>query len=231
MLIFFQKLLLPQKIQNILVRVSIFVVSTVVLTSMTLISKPHGEIICFGDSITYGAKVDGNSWVWILQQKNYTGVTFINEGRSGRKTADREELLPVLKKYPDAAYYLIFLGVNDLKDGNDSMVNNCIGNMKWMIFKIHTADPTAKIVILSPTDININIMTALNKKKQYNENTKKSLAELEKRYKALAIKEHVGFISLLHVVSKPNYADGLHPNVAGQRQIAKAVWKGLNKLY
>lgn len=204
---------------------------SVVLISMALISKPHGKIICFGDSITHGAKVDGNSWVWILQQKSYLGVTFINEGRSGRKTSDKKELLPVLKKYPDASYYLIFLGVNDLKNGNDAMVNNCIKNMQWMIHKIRESNSTAKIVILSPTDININIMTQLNKDKQYNENTKKALVELEKKYKALAQNEHIGFISLLHIVSKPNYADGLHPNVAGQREIAKAVWKGLNKLY
>lgn len=229
---FFQKRLFTTKasrIQNKFRILSGLVGALLILTSMALISPPHGQIICFGDSITYGAKVDGNSWVWILQQEHHPGVEFINEGRSGRKTADREELLPVLKKYPDVSYYLIFLGVNDLKNGNDSMVNNCITNMKWMISKIHTADPSAKIVILSPSDININIMTALNKKKLYNENTGKSLAQLETKYKALAKEEHIGFISLLHVVSNPNYADGLHPNVAGQRQIAKAVWKGLNR--
>ena len=205
-------------------------ICSVALVSMAFLQPIHGKVICFGDSITHGAKVDGNSWVWILQQKDYPGVEFVNEGRNGRKTADKEELLPVLKKYPDAAYYLLFLGVNDLKNGNASMVNSCIENMKWMMDKIHSANPKAKIVLLSPTDINIDIMTQLNKDKKYNRNTKKSLRMLEKRYKTLAEKEDAGFISLLHVVSKPNYADGLHPNVAGQREIAKAVWKGLKQL-
>ncbi len=200
-----------------------------VMTSMAVISKPQGQIICFGDSITHGAKVDGNSWVYVLQQKHYPGVEFMKEGHNGRKTADKKELLPVLKKYPDASYYLLFLGVNDLKNGNESMVDSCVKNMQWMIDKIHTENPKAKVVILSPTDINIDIMTQLNKDKEYNWNTKKSLRLLEKKYQTLAQKEHTGFISLLHVVSKPNYADGLHPNVAGQREIAKAVWKGLNK--
>ncbi len=200
------------------------------LTSMTITLQPHGEAVCFGDSITHGAKVDGDSWVWILQQENHKGITFINEGRSGRKTSDKEELLPVLKKYPHAAYYLIFLGVNDLKNGNDSMVDNCVDNIKWMINKIRASNARARIVLLAPTDININIMTQLNKDKKYNENTKKALADLEKRYKALSKEMHTGFISLLHVVSEPNYADGLHPNVAGQKEIARAVWKGLNIL-
>jgi lysophospholipase L1-like esterase len=200
------------------------------LTSMTLKQPVRGQVVCFGDSITHGAKVDGDSWVWFLTQ-NHPDVPFINEGRNGRKTADKQELLPVLKKYPDAACYLIFLGVNYLKNGNDSMVNGCIANMKWMIGQIRQADPKARVVILSPTDINIDIMTRLNKSKKYNENTRRALADLEKKYKALASQEHTGFISLLHVVSGPNYADGLHPNVAGQRQIAAAVSKGLNRLY
>ncbi|HLR36952.1 MAG TPA: SGNH/GDSL hydrolase family protein [Chitinophagaceae bacterium] len=208
----------------------VLLLSVGIMTSMMIIPKPKGQIICFGDSITHGAKVDGNSWVYVLQQKNYPGVEFVNEGRSGRKTADKKELLPVLKKYPDAAYYLLFLGVNDLKNGNTSMVNSCIENMKWMMDKIHAENPKAKIVLLAPTDINIDIMTQLNKDKKYNWNTKKSLRILEKRYKMLAKKEHAGFISLLHVVSRANYADGLHPNVAGQREIAKAVWEGLKSI-
>lgn len=201
------------------------------LTSMGLQQPLQGTVVCFGDSITYGAKVDGDSWVWFLQQAKHPGVHFVNEGRSGRKTADKEELLPVLKKYPHASCYLLFLGVNDLKNGNDSMVENCVRNMKWMIGRIRNADPGARIVMLAPTDINIGIMTSLNKRKQYNENTRRSLALLEKKYRALAREEHTGFLSLLHVVSRPNYADGLHPNVAGQREIAAAVWKGLQKLY
>lgn len=229
---FFRRKKFPAKAQSPLRFLGVlsgFVGALILLTSMILYPHPHGQMVCFGDSITYGAKVDGNSWVWILQQKDYPGVTFINEGRSGRKTADKGELLPVLKKYPDAAYYLIFLGVNDLKNGDDSMVNSCIDNMKWMIGEIRK-QTHAKIVILSPTDINIRIMTQLNKKKQYNKNTEKALVYLEHQYNLLAKEEHTGFISLLHVVSKPNYADGLHPNVAGQRQIADAVWKGLNKI-
>jgi len=74
-------------------------------------------------------------------------------------------------------------------------------------------------------------MNQINVKKNYNENTKQSLYELEKGYKELAYKENVAFISLLHVVSKSNYADGLHPNIEGQKQISKAVWKGLNHIY
>lgn len=186
----------------------------------------RGQVVCFGDSITQG---NGYSWVYYLSQE-HLDIDFVNAGRSGRKTEDKEQLLPVLKKYPDANYYLIFLGVNDLKNGNDSMVDICANNMQWMINEIKKVNSKAKIVILAPSDINLKTMNEINKGKMYNENTKRSLYKLKKRYKELAEAQHTGFISLLHVVSKSNYADGLHPNMAGQKEIAKAVWDGLKKI-
>jgi acyl-CoA thioesterase I len=203
---------------------------TIAFVAMSFKNTIHGRIVCFGDSITYGALVDGHSWVYFLSQK-HSEVNFINAGRSGRKTSDKEELLPVLKRYPSADYYLIFLGVNDLKDGTDSMIDSCIVNMKWMITEIKNSYANANIVILAPTDINLQAMNETNVKKKYNENTKQSLYKLETKYKALAKEEQVGFLSLLHSVSKSNYVDGLHPNIEGQKQIAKAVWIGLNKLF
>ena len=200
------------------------------LAEMAFKENIHGQVVCFGDSITHGAMVDGQRWVWFLS-KEHAGIDFINAGRNRRKTSDKSELLPALKKYFTANYYLIFLGVNDLKDGNDSMVNNCITNMKWMITEIRAINSKAKIVILSPSDINLKTMNEINIQKKYNENTRKSLVKLKKKYKELAKEEHIGFISLLHTVSAPNYADGLHPDSKGQKQIATAVWKGLNKLY
>lgn len=198
--------------------------------AMTFDGRIKGKVVCFGDSITHGAKVNGHSWVYFLSQK-YKDINFVNAGRNGRKTSDKEEILPMLKENPDADYFLIFLGVNDLKDGNDSLVNVCVENMKWMINKIRETNSKTKIVILSPTDINLKTMSALNVKKKYNENTKQSLRSLEKRYKELAKEESVGFISLLKTVSRPNYVDGLHPNENGQQQIAGAVWNELNKLF
>jgi|SRR5690348_4652419 lysophospholipase L1-like esterase len=206
------------------------------LLALMAFKKVNRQIVCFGDSITYGAQVDGHSWVYFLSE-DHIGIDFINAGRSGRKTADRNELLPVLKKYPNADDYLIFLGVNDLKNGNDSMVNSCVENMQWMINEIKKVNLNARIVILAPCDINLKTMNEINRKKEYNKNTKRCLYKLEKRYKKLAAEQpvsatgrQVSFISLLHAVSKPNYADGLHPDIAGQKQIEKAVWKGLKNL-
>lgn len=192
----------------------------------------HGiksPVVCFGDSITHGAKVNRHSWVYLLSRE-HEGVVFVNEGRNGRKTSDREEILPVLKKYKRAGTFLIFLGVNDLKNGNDSMVDDCVANMKWMIGKVRQNYVSTKIVILAPCRIDLKEMSPLNVRKKYNENTERSLVGLERLYRKLARKEGVGFISLLNAVTPGNYVDGLHPNGAGQQEIADAVWRGLVRL-
>lgn len=188
------------------------------------------EVVCFGDSITYGADVDGQSWVWYLSRQ-HADITFINAGRSGRKTTDRQELLPVLQQYDRAGSYLIFLGVNDLKDGNDSMVNLCVQNVHWMVDEIRKVNKDAQVILLAPTDINLKTMSAINVQKKYNQNTKRALYRLEEAYKELAGRIHVDFISLLHAVSKSNYADGLHPDRKGQEEIATLVWKRLSRLF
>lgn len=178
------------------------------------------KIICFGDSITYGAEVDQHSWAYFLS-KEHKNINFINEGRNGRKTSDKNEFSFVLNKYPSADYFLIFLGVNDLKNGNDSMVNECVNNIEWMIKEIKGKNNNTNIVILSPCDINLQTMSKINIEKKYNKNTKTSLVELNKKYKNLAERESVEFISLLHAVSPENYVDGLHPNEAGPERNCK----------
>ncbi|MDZ7691472.1 MAG: SGNH/GDSL hydrolase family protein [Balneolaceae bacterium] len=211
-----------------------FLVGVIVLfiagTNFIVDSDIKGKVVCFGDSITNGAEVAGDSWVHYLKQ-SHPQVNFVNAGRNGRKTADKSELLPVLKSHPDMDYFLIFLGVNDLKNGNEKMVEQCVQNMRWMIEKVRAMNPETNIVILAPTDINLQTMAPINVQKQYNENTKQSLVMLRNRYKELAEQESTGFISLLDAVSPPNYTDGLHPNRAGHREIAQAVWNGLAELF
>lgn len=188
------------------------------------------KVVCFGDSITYGALVDGKSWVEYLKNGDHKGYQFINAGRSGRKTSDKKELLPVLAAHPDARVFAIFLGVNDLKNGNDSMVESCVKNMAWMISKIKSQNPGTKILLLSPTDINTQDMNQINKDKLYNNHTKTALIHLERAYRNLAHKEHVSFLSLLHVVPENDYADGLHPNANGQQRLGKAIWNAIKNI-
>jgi acyl-CoA thioesterase I len=189
-----------------------------------------GKIVCFGDSITYGALYEGNGWPEQLGKMS-DSISVTNAGRKGRKTSDKNELLPVIEANKDADYFLFLLGVNDLKDGNDSLVNCCVENMKWMIEKVKAEIPNAKIVLMAPCKINLEGMTELNRGKKYNGSTLNSLIKLENQYKRLAEEEFVEFISLFNTVSSENLFDGIHPNVEGYSEIAKKVWSELNRIY
>jgi lysophospholipase L1-like esterase len=71
-------------------------------------------------------------------------------------------------------------------------------------------------------------MNDINKRKLYNENTRRSLRQLASGYQRLAGNNKTGFLSLLNVVPRKAYADGLHPNARGQQALYKAIRKKIN---
>lgn len=190
------------------------------------VQEPAGEILCFGDSITHAR---GYGWVEKIGEK-HDSVTMINAGRSGRKTSDKDELAVPVSDNDSSDWVLFFLGVNDLRDGIPEMVASCVENMDWMIGQVMKGIPGARIVLMAPTDINLESMNQINRDKNYNRKTKDSLYLMEKEYRELAEMRGVDFISLLHAVSPENFYDGLHPDQKGQQEIADAVWQGLEKI-
>lgn len=208
---------------------AVFVVTGFVAIMMAFRINDKMQVVCFGDSITQGAENNGGGWVAILSA-THPEIDFINAGRNGRKTSDKKQLLPFLEKYPHADFYLFFLGVNDLKNGNDSLVRECVANMQWMVEQAKKTNAAARIIIMAPPGINLQTMSTINVEKKYNSNTQHSLEKLKKKYKLLAKEENVYFLSLLKTVSKENYLDGLHPDLKGQTEIADAAWKKLDKL-
>ncbi len=190
---------------------------------LVMAQVPAGKVLCFGDSITHAR---GHGWVEMVGER-HSSVTMINAGRSGRKTSDMGELAAPLADNPDADWVLFFLGVNDLKDGTPEMVVSCVENMDWMISQAKEKIPGAQVVLMAPIDINLVTMNKVNRDKHYNDKTKDSLYLMEKEYAKLAERSGIGFISLLHAVSRDNFYDGLHPDDKGQQEIADAVWQGL----
>jgi len=120
----------------------------------------------------------------------------------------------------------MFLGVNDLpardKRPGDVKVAACVTNMSEAIDLAMTHFKPKDIILVAPCNVNPKTMSAVNLRKGYHV-TPPLLAKLEEEYKALAKNKGIRFVSLLNVVSKENYKDGLHPNEAGDAEIAKAI--------
>jgi len=201
-------------------------------TIQTECDSLQGKFLCIGDSITYGTYIDGvytgdRSWVQYLAAKS-DRISTINGGRSGRDTVSKAEIIPILNKHLDASYVLFFLGVNDLNNASDELLNACITNMKWMIDQTRSIIPNARIVLMAPASINPKTVTDFFRKGGYNEKTQEYLIRLASMYQELARGENLTFIDLTQTVSPSNFTDGIHPSLAGQQQIADKIWRELN---
>ena len=182
------------------------------------------KVLCFGDSITWGASSRGNAWVDFLS-KRHLNYNFVNAGRCGRKTTDFNELVKTIDEQGDSDIVFIFLGVNDLKHATDEKVSNCVKNISKTIDYIRSKIPHAKILLLAPSSVNEKNMSQLNINKGYADNTQNCLVKMAQDYEKLAAEKKISFLSLLNVVSPENFDDGLHPNQAGHIQLAECISK------
>jgi lysophospholipase L1-like esterase len=184
------------------------------------------RILCYGDSIT-------DTGTWVKTVDDHESIVAINAGRSGRRASQaKKELKPYLEKYSDLDAIIIFLGVNDLpardKRPGDAKVAGCVADISEAIDLAMTRFEAKDIILVAPCDVNPDTMDGRNRQKGYHV-TSPLLAELEKEYKTLAEKKGIRFLSLLNVVSEENFKDGLHPNKAGDAEIAEAILSYLRK--
>jgi lysophospholipase L1-like esterase len=186
------------------------------------------RILCYGDSIT-------DTGTWVKTVDDHESIVAINAGRSGRRASQaKKELKPYLEKYSDLDAIIIFLGVNDLpardKRPGDAKVAGCVADISEAIDLAMTRFEAKDIILVAPCDVNPDTMDGRNRQKGYHV-TSPLLAELEKEYKTLAEKKGIRFLSLLNVVSEENFKDGLHPNKAGDAEIAEAILSYLRSNY
>ena len=193
---------------------------------MFLASDEIPRILCYGDSITHRG-------TWLSSVENEIDVKMINAGMSGRRAAQAAtQLAPYLQQYADLDRIVLFLGVNDLpardKRPGDEKVAGCVADMNEAIDLALTRFEPNDIILVAPCTVNPETMSSVNLEKGY-QVTPPLLEQLEKEYQALAQQRKISFMSLLHVVSKENYLDGLHPNRAGNDEIATAIGAYLEK--
>jgi len=207
----------------------ILLVLVIVSVSSLISSDPvvaSQRILCFGDSIT---KAGG----WVERVGENSAFETINAGYSGRQAQGSEKYLAeYLKKYSDLDQLILFLGVNDLpardKRPDEEKLSACVNAMEKTIDLALKSFEPKHIILVAPCTVNPKTMSPKNINQGYHL-TPPLLMELEARYKGLAQKKGVSFVSLLDVVSSGNYLDGLHPSKAGHREMAQAILSFLQR--
>jgi lysophospholipase L1-like esterase len=199
---------------------------------------PGPKIVCLGDSITTGYKASGTGrWIALLQDKvKVRGLKVINWGAPGRTTG--KGLLCMEDRFSelsDVRMLIVFLGGNNVSfcpsEKGEERVRSCAEDMSTIIDLARKTDTQLPIVICSPPEKNYRLLSDDHKRrKALGPHSEVILRNLAKAYAEVAREKQVGFVSLIDTVSKENYPDGIHPNVAGHAEMLERIWPAVKEL-
>ena len=200
------------------------------------IEEGKKHLACIGDSITFGAGVNGqkeNTWPHFLQEKLGSAYQVLNYGINGRTLQSegdfpyREDRFFQLSKQLRADIYLIMLGSNDSKPQNWNE-ERYARELKSFLQEYQEA-AQIKVVVLTPPSCFVDRQTGV-----VGYEIDKSVVDgpLYQITKETARSLDLPLIDL-HAFTDGHeewFADGVHPNKEGNRQIAEFIFANIQGL-
>lgn len=202
------------------------------------------QILCFGDSNTYGLVPGSNErypweirWTGILDQhiRRY-GYRVVEEGLCGRTTVFADELregrrgvdlLPtLLESHQPLDAVILMLGTNDCKTVFGASPEVIGKGMEKLVLQVKKADPHISILIASP----IHLGEAVWKEEydpEFSERSVETSRKLKEVYRRIAEKHGCAFLAASDF-AEPSKEDREHLNEEGHALFADAV---INKIY
>lgn len=197
-----------------------------VATADTTVAKSEARekiILFFGNSLTAGYGLDPTeAFPALVQQKldsaGYENYKVVNAGLSGETTAGGNQRLDwVLERQP-VDIFVLELGANDGLRGVEPGATQ--RNLEEMIDKVRKANPEVEIILAG-------MMVPPSMGQTYSSAFSKIFPEVaskkEVRLLPFLLQDVAGERSL-------NLSDGIHPNVEGQKILARNVWQVLEKM-
>jgi len=184
-------------------------------------AAPRKNIVFFGNSLTAAYQLSPEQgFTYLIQQKIndlQLPYTCINAGLSGETTADGKQRINWVLQQPADVFFLE-LGGNDALRGLP--VEASIANLQAIIDQLKNKYPNCKLLVAG-------MLAPPNLGERYTKAFKNMFADLAQKNHATLIPfllDGVGGVPAL------NLADGIHPNVEGQKIVAETVWKYLKPL-
>lgn len=199
------------------------------------------NILCFGDSNTYGYIPDGTGrydentrWTGLLQKKLGTQYHIIEEGLCGRTTVFQDEFRPgrrgvesigiLIESHNPIDVLIIMLGTNDCK----TRYGACAGTIAKGIEQVmeraqERINDTTKIVLVSP----ILLKKGVGEKGydvEFDEKSEATSKALGKEYKQIAEKHNTNFLDA-SLVAEASNVDREHLDAEGHKKLARAVYE------
>jgi acyl-CoA thioesterase-1 len=175
-------------------------------------------VLFFGTSLTAGLGLEPDQAFPALIEKKAaaegTPITAVNAGLSGETTAGAARRIDWVLRTP-ANLVVIEGGANDALRGLSP--DAARSNLEQVIAAIRKKQPAAKIVLLqmeAPPNFGVSYTRSFHA-----------------IYPDIAKKESIPlapfFLDGVAGIPRYNQADGVHPNLAGERLVADNVWKAL----
>lgn len=205
-----------------------------------------GEILCFGDSNTYGL-IPGTKdrysreirWTGILQIRlREKGYHIIEEGLCGRTTVFEDELrdgrrgstlLPVLlEAHHPLDIVILMLGTNDCKSYYKASADVIGRGIEKLIQQVKASNNHMKILLVSPILLGEKVWRK-EYDPEFNKESIQTSIQLKAVYQEIADKYSIEFLAASEV-AEASEIDQEHIDAASHKMLADAIFKKLEEL-
>ena len=199
------------------------------------------EILCFGDSNTYGL-IPGTTrrydretrWTGILAEKLYDkGYRIIEEGLCGRTSvfddATRDgrngaKVLPMLlETHAPLDQVVLMLGTNDCKTVYGASAEVIGKGIEKLLYQIESADRKIKVLLISPIWLGDKVWED-GYDPEFNEKSVETSKRLKSVYEKIAKKHQCDFLAASDYVS-PSEADREHLSKESHKVLADVIYR------
>lgn len=205
------------------------------------------NILCFGDSNTYGYKPDGTGrfdentrWTQILQKKLGSGYRIIEEGLCGRTTVFQDELREgrrgldligvTVEMHNPLNLMILMLGTNDCKTRYGASAAVIARGLDQVIRKARKSSSRPfDILVVSPIHLGKGIGEP-DFDPEFNESSEVVSRNLAAEYRKVALQNHAAFLNAADFAS-PSTTDREHLNEAGHAALAEAIYSKILSMY
>lgn len=200
------------------------------------------EILCFGDSNTYGL-IPGSKgrysseerWTGILAEKvREYGYRIAEEGLCGRTTVFDDpfrqgrrgtELLPIIMEtHTPIDIAVVMLGTNDCKSYIDASAEVIGLGAKKVIQQIKKFDSNIKILLISPIHLGEDVYDGYDL--EFNPKSVSVSKKLGDVYEKIAEEENISFLRAADY-AEASVVDREHLDESGHEKLAKAIFDRL----
>lgn len=205
------------------------------------------NILCFGDSNTYGYKPDGTGrfdenirWTQILQKKLGSGYRIIEEGLCGRTTVFQDELREgrrgldligvTVEMHNPLDLMILMLGTNDCKTRYGASAAVIAKGLEQVIRKARKSSSRPfDILVVSPIHLGKGVGEP-DFDPEFNDSSEAVSRNLAAEYRKVALQNHAAFLNAADFAF-PSITDREHLDEAGHAALAEAIYSKVLSMY